>query len=78
MDGPRHPRHRALAATDALIVQAEQLRAAQIVVLAGLIAAGHSTRRVAILLQIAEERLDQLRASRDNLLGAEPAASARR
>ena len=34
-----------------------------------------NSRRVAMLLQIAEKRLDQLRASRDNRLDAEPAAN---
>jgi hypothetical protein len=76
MGSPAHPRHRAVVRTDALIAQAEQLRAAQALVLQSLAAAGHSTRRAAMLLQLTEQRLEQLRASRQYLLGEQPMADA--
>jgi hypothetical protein len=69
-----------LAATDTYIAQAEQLRAAQLLVLEGLLSAGHSTRRAAMLLKLTEQRLEQLQTSRHYLVDAEPqfAAAAER
>ena len=78
MAAPHHPRHRAVAGTDALIAQMEQLRIAQALVLHGLVAAGHNTRRAAMLLQITEQRLEQLRTSREHLMSGEFAAERRR
>ena len=73
MAGSRRYRRRAVAATDALIAQTEQLRAAQAVALQALVAAGHNTRRAAMLLTLTDQRLEQLRTSRQHLLEAEPA-----
>jgi hypothetical protein len=78
MDQPRHARWRAVAGTDALITQAEHIRAAQALVLHSLVAAGHNTRRAAMLLHIIEERLERLRTSRQLLISGEFAAERRR
>ena len=68
MEGSRHPRHRAVATMDAYIAEAEQLRDAQALVLQSLTAAGHNVRRATMLLKLTEERLEQLRTSRNHLV----------
>lgn len=68
-----HPRHRAVAEIELLIAEAEQLQSRYRLHVQTLTAAGSGTRRAAVLLRLAEERLDQLRRSRDVLIGDEPA-----
>jgi hypothetical protein len=75
MVGSLRYRRRAVAATDALILQAEELRSAQLLVLRGQLAAGLSTRRAAMLLKLTEQRLEQLQASRHYLVEVEPTAA---
>ena len=64
-----HPRHRAVTEIDLLIAEAEQLQGRYRLDLRTLADAGGETRRTAVLLRLAEERLDQLRRSRDVLIG---------
>jgi hypothetical protein len=59
-----HPRHHAVAETEAQIARAEAARARYVLDLEALPGA----RRARILLRLAEERLDQLRRSRRVLL----------
>jgi hypothetical protein len=75
MVGSLRYRRRAVAAADALILQAEELRSAQLLVLQGQLAAGLNTRRAAMLLKLTEERLEQLQTSRHYLVDVEPTAA---
>jgi hypothetical protein len=69
MTGLPHPRHRALAEIEVLIEQAAEVEARYRLDVDQLASAGRSTRRAAVLLRLAEERLDQLRRSREVLVG---------
>lgn len=76
MEGSPHPRHYAIAATEAMIVDAELLREAQRLALQGLVAAGHNAGRAAALLRLTDERIELLRASRLHLMDGAPAEAA--
>jgi len=67
-----HPRHRALAEIELLISEAETVRSRYQVDVDRLGAAGAGGRRAAVLLRLAEDRLEQLRRSRAVLIGGEP------
>jgi hypothetical protein len=65
-------RRRALARLDATIDEAERACAKRRAVLERLVADRRDPQAAMILLRIAEQRLAQLRASRDVLIGGEP------
>ena len=67
-----HPRHRAVTEIDLLIAEAEGVRERyrQDVERRG--PAGAGVRRAAVLLRLAEDRLDQLQRSRTVLVGGTP------
>jgi septal ring factor EnvC (AmiA/AmiB activator) len=67
-----HYRRQTVAAMDASIAQAEQVRAERLEELQRLIAAGRNTRRTTVFLKLAEQRLEQLRRSRTYLVDVEP------
>jgi hypothetical protein len=67
-----HPRHRALAEIELLIDEAAAVRARYRLELDRLGAAGAGVRRAAVLLRLADDRLDQLRRSRSVLIGDGP------
>ena len=64
MPASLHPRRRAIAALDAQIARAEEIRSRYVQDLKALPGA----RRTRVLLRIAEERVDRLRRSREALL----------
>ena len=69
---PRHNRHNAIAQIEAHVAEAEEVRARYARQGEACTAAGKDARRDRVLLRMAEERLDQLRRSREMLLSGEP------
>ena len=67
MPASLHPRHNAIAELDAQIARAEEMRSRYVQDLEALPGA----RRTRVLLRIAEERVDQLRRSREVLLAGD-------
>jgi hypothetical protein len=70
MPASLHPRHNAIAELDAQIARAEEIRSRYVQDLKALPGA----RRTRVLVRIAEERVDQLRRSREALLSRQSGA----